>query len=254
MDDLIKSFKAQLYDRVTSPLFSTLLITWATWNHRLFFALVSSSELQKKFDYIDEVLYPTWKEVLGRGTLFPLLSALFLIYVFPKPARWVYEYTREEHKELKKIQQRIDDETPITVEEARELRSAIRKAEAEFDKAIDERNKLIEKLKLEISQVDLAEAKSENVLSLSAKSSKDKPDNEQIDERQVEALYRIAKSREGLEIDQLISSKNDRDRILIQHAIDELLRKRLIEYFASRYSATPRGRAKLVENGRLGAE
>lgn len=251
MDDLVKSFKAQLYDRVTSPLFSTLLITWATWNHRLFFALASSSELPKKFEFIDEVLYPTWKEVLGRGSLFPLLSTLFLIYVFPRPARWVYEYTRQEHKELKKIQQRIDDETPITVEEARELRSAIRKAEAEFDKAIDERNKLIEKLKQEISQLDLRAPRDKDLPILPATPIKDTSDVEQLDERQVETLYRVAKAIEGLEVDQLISSKNDRDRILIQHSIDELLRKSLIQYFGGQYTATPKGRAKLVEVGRL---
>lgn len=152
MDDLIKSFKAQLYDRVSSPLLSSFLISWAAWNHRLFLVLASSDlKLKERFEFVDSVLYPTWREVCGRGMAWPLLSALALLFLYPVPGRWVYQYVRKEQKRLKEIQQRIDDESPITREEAKGLRAAIWKADADFQKEIRERDDLITHLKAELA-------------------------------------------------------------------------------------------------------
>lgn len=251
MEDLIKSFKAQLYDRVTSPLFSSLLLAWVTWNHRLFFALLSSSDIAKRFELIDEVLYPTWKEVLGRGAVFPLLSALFLIYVFPIPARWAYEYTKSEQKRLKGIQQRIDDESPITQDEARELRFAIRKADGEFERALDERHKIIEKLRTEITNL----RESTSLPSASPPASVDEVDEPtsspaaELDERQVKLLYKLSDaSSAGLRREDLTKAENSRDQLLFDYAYDELMRLNMIHPggVSGRISLTPSGRAALV--------
>lgn len=251
MDDLIKSFKAQLYDRVTSPLFSSLLIAWATWNHRIFFALLSSSDVAKRFEIIDEVLYPTWKEVLGRGTVYPLLSALFLIYVFPVPARWAYEYTRSEQKRLKAIQQRIDDETPITQEDARELRVAIRKADSEFEKALEERHKIIEKLRSEVNSLREPKSKSDSELNAS-QDALDLPNvaaQELPDNRQLELLNKLVDlhSAGGLRKDELTKAENSRDQLLFDYAYDELWRNEFIQTNpAGRIVLSPKGRRLLV--------
>jgi len=134
MDDLVKSFKAQLYDRVSSPLLSSFVLAWIVWNHRLFMVLLSSDlKIFEKFIYVDSILYPTWREIAGPGFIWPLMSALALLFLYPIPGRWVYEYVRKEQRELKRIQQRIDDETPLTVESARALRTEMRLIQEEID-------------------------------------------------------------------------------------------------------------------------
>ena len=155
MDDLIKSFKAQMYDRVTSPLLSSFLISWAAWNHRLFLVIFSSDfKIKEKFQYIDNVLYPGLYEVGLRGFLWPLLSALALLLLYPIPGRWIYEYVHNEQKKLKEIQQRIDDETPLSKADAQKLRAEVRKTVTEHVKEIAERDAEIEKLKKSLSELE----------------------------------------------------------------------------------------------------
>jgi len=153
MDDLITSFKAHLYDRVTSPLLSSFLISWVLWNHRLFAILISSDlKILEKFYYIDHKLYPGVAELCLHGMLWPLLSALLLIFAYPIPARWVYEYVRKEQKALKQIQQRIEEETLLTVEESRKLRALMRDAARSFEEEIQERDIEILSLKKEVAE------------------------------------------------------------------------------------------------------
>ncbi|WP_128142990.1 hypothetical protein [Janthinobacterium lividum] len=64
------------------------------------------------------------------------------------PARAVYRYNREQQRELKKIQQEIDDETPLTKEEAKEIRDNVRKVTAQFESQLEQRDATIARLKM----------------------------------------------------------------------------------------------------------
>jgi hypothetical protein len=255
MDDLIKSLKAHLYDRLTSPLLSSVLIAWAAWNYRLFVVLLSNLDVQKKFDYIDTILYPTLGDIFARGTIYPLLSALFLIYVYPIPARRVYEYVRSEQKKLKEIQQRIEDETPITVEQARELRTAIRKADSDFEREIGERDAIILKLRQEISKLE-ADATQDDGNSAPLDTADIPVDvrlaelGQRLTQPQITILNEIAQAPDGLEIS-LARASAGSNPVVRQFNIDELLRFKLIAVVRPLrgkpvYRATAAGRAFLV--------
>jgi len=41
MDDIFKSIKAFLYDRVASPLFGAFVTAWSIWNYRVISILLS---------------------------------------------------------------------------------------------------------------------------------------------------------------------------------------------------------------------
>jgi len=250
MDDLVTSFKAHLYDRVTSPLLSSFLISWVLWNHRLFAIMISSDlKILEKFYYIDHKLYPGFAELCLRGMLWPLLSALFLIFVYPIPARWVYEYVRKEQKALKQIQQRIEEETLLTVEDSRKLRALMRDAARSFDEEIQERDSEILRLKKEVAEsrapiasetvADHAPATPADVLGIVLSLS------------QLEVLGKIADNdvvRDSALRHQLRASS---DFVRYQFDIDRLLDNRLImaksvdgdRVFAS----TPAGRALLMQ-------
>lgn len=136
-DDLIKTVKAQLYDRVTSPLFSCFFISWIGWNYKFIFVLFSGMKVDEKFKYIGLYIYPDNYEIALHGLLYPLLTTLFVIYLYPYPARYTYAFYRKRQVELKEIQQKIDDDTPLTKEEAKKIRKDAFTMNIEFEKEIE---------------------------------------------------------------------------------------------------------------------
>lgn len=136
-DDLIKTVKSQLYDRVTSPLFSCFFISWVGWNYKFILVLLSGLKVEEKFKYIDLNIYNSTYVIALHGILYPFLTALFVIYVYPYPARYTYAFYRRRQVELKAIQQQIDDDTPLTKEEAKKIRSDAFILNIEFEKEIE---------------------------------------------------------------------------------------------------------------------
>lgn len=121
IDDVTKSIKAQLYDRISSPLFSSFVLSWLAWNYKFAIVAMSSATAEKKFQLID-ALFSDPLSVYLRGGLYPLLTALAIIFLYPYPARFIYRFSRQQHQQLKVIQTEIDDSTPMTKDEAKKLR------------------------------------------------------------------------------------------------------------------------------------
>lgn len=147
IDDLSKSIRAALYDRTTSPLFGALTISFIVWNHRLLVVLFSGMTVEQKFSYIDEVLYAT---VLAKTILLaigPLITAIFFLYVYPHPAKWVYQYWRARQKELKDIRRKIEDETPLTIEQSRRIRRQITDVQADYEEELQRQTTQVAQLK-----------------------------------------------------------------------------------------------------------
>lgn len=133
IDDIIKSIRASLYDRTSSPLFGAFFTSWLVWNHRMIFVLFAAMPVSDKFRYIDEELYVGVWYTLGFLAAGPLLTALAFLFLYPYPAKLVYEFWREKQKELKAIRQRIEDETPLTQEESKRLRHQMIQLQAQYD-------------------------------------------------------------------------------------------------------------------------
>jgi hypothetical protein len=240
MDDLIKSLKAQLYDRVTSPLLSSFLLAWVAWNHRLFVVLISSDfKGREKFAYVDEILYPHWQQVVGRGFALPLLSALFILLIYPIPSRWVYQRVRADQKRLKEIQQKFDDQTPMTIAEARELRVAIRKAE----EIADAKDKIIGDLRSTVATQEKI------IRDATTTAVSDPVVRPQLNQRQSNILALISENGTvGLQQLQLRSAEPS---VVVEHEVDEMMAENLLdegEGSGDRYlKITPEGRSYLVQ-------
>lgn len=136
LTEILNSIKATLYDRTSSPLFGSFAISWAVWNYRLLVVLVGEGKFAEKIAYIDGALYPNWSWVCGLGVGAPLLTAVLFIYLYPFPARWVYEFTAKQQKRLRDLRKQIEGDELIGVEEARELRQAHVSLQIDFDRQI----------------------------------------------------------------------------------------------------------------------
>lgn len=120
-DDLTKEIKAQLYERAKGPLFTTFAISWISFNIRSITVFFSDLDPERKIGYWNE-FYPTTADWLLHCLAYPFIAATVVIIVYPIPARLAYHYWHWQFLKIKKIQQKLEDETPMTHEEAGALR------------------------------------------------------------------------------------------------------------------------------------
>jgi hypothetical protein len=147
-DDVGKTIKAILYDRITSPLFGTFLFSWCGWNWRLIvlFLTDSTTTVAKKFQYLDSELYPSNAITFIYGLLLPATTTAFFIYIYPWFAKKVYGYWREQQNELKKLQVEKDGEKPLTKDEAYEITSQALLSELRYQEEREKREARIRDL------------------------------------------------------------------------------------------------------------
>lgn len=193
MDNLSKIIKAQLYERANSPLLASFLLSWAGWNYRFIMTIVSSLPLIEKFSFIKTELFPG-NQWFFQGLLYPLLTTIFLIFVYPYPAKFVYGFSKKRQRELKALQQEIDEEKLLSRAESREIRKAADEAANDFDQAIQRKSAEIARLNAQIEVLEkendeLASVKSEIEIKL----------NDQIEELK-KKNDELASIKSGIEI------------------------------------------------------
>lgn len=151
MDELTKSIRAVLYDRIKSPLAGTLFLSWITWNWKIVVLLLFISESKvtgTKIEYIlsnyNDVFHLIWG---------PIISAVLLVTVFPiisYSAYWLSLHFKKWHVNSKN---KIEGETLMTIKKSRELKNNIRKQEADFAADIKEKDDRIVELEAEIKDL-----------------------------------------------------------------------------------------------------
>ena len=153
MDDLLTTMKAQLYERVASPLTVSFILSWCVWNFRLLAVLMSSMDPTAKFRMIDNVLYPDsmtfWLYRVGG----PLITSLLYVFVYPYPERWAFTWAKKKQRDLRSIQAALDSDVPLTPEQSRELRLKCKKTVEDTQAIVEEHQEKIGNLMKEIAQL-----------------------------------------------------------------------------------------------------
>ncbi|MBJ2209676.1 hypothetical protein [Pseudomonas carnis] len=142
LDDITTTIKAQLYDRVTSPLSGAFAISWSIWNWKFIVILISDLNAIEKLRFISLNIFNSQSAAILNGFLYPLATAIALIYIYPYPAKLLYRVSQNYKKELKAEQQKIEDDTPILQGDALALRKSLREIhllnDSHFSKHADE--------------------------------------------------------------------------------------------------------------------
>lgn len=271
-DDVGKTIKAILYDRIVSPLFGTFVLSWCAWNWRLILLFISDSSttVAKKFQYVDSELYPSNGVTYIYGLLLPATTTAFFIYVYPPIARKVYGYWREQQNKLKKVQIEKDGETPLKEEEAQEIKNQALLSELRYQEEREKREARIKDLE---NLVMSLQAKNEAALTGTTMATESQPSESQESEKkpkfklyseQVEnGMFAVLKLIDNLApggfVDKdtfMMSAKQDGDlskleNTLLLHCLDNLIEGQYVTRGSmGRLSAQPKGRAALV-NGRF---
>jgi hypothetical protein len=151
IDDILKSTKEQLLERISSPIIGSFVIAWSLWNYKFFVILFSAATVTQTFALISQIVFPTTGDLMLYGFILPLATAAAYIFLYPYPALYVFRYTKERQREQNAVRQQIENETLLSKEESIKIYSDVRKVEAAHREEVDRLNKEIERLKNELA-------------------------------------------------------------------------------------------------------
>ena len=249
IDDLIKSTKDSIAERLASPLTGSFVVAWCVWNYKFLVILFSSAGLTQTFNLIDKIAFSNPTDLLLKGAVYPLVSALLYVFVYPYPTRAVYEFTLLRQREKNLLRQKIENETPLTLEESRRIRTEFSLLERKYREVEDRLNSEIKELKVALEQAQKPET-------MGFDSGDKTPNLIPLAPLQYE-LLRILEQSKGTETEEAIISKSSQPRVQTEFSIGELVRLGLIETgFDSEisertYMFTHEGRRALLNDGRV---
>lgn len=251
IDDLLKSAKETIAERLTSPLLGSFLIAWCLWNYKFLVILFSAASVSQTFKLIETVAFPDAFSIISRGVAFPLISAIFYVFFYPYPARYVYAFTLQRQKEINQIKRQINEETPLTIEESRRIRVDYLQLERKSQESIDRLNEEVLRLKAALDQKQKEESDKTKIPPPALRSNN-------IDPSQL-SLLRIIDENGGRATLSLIMKKSLESKVrtdfdigelekmgLIKRGYDPNLRQATIEF-------THEGRRVFLNDGKLTA-
>ncbi|MBE3681695.1 hypothetical protein [Vibrio campbellii] len=163
--DAMTSIKAYLYERAVSPLLGSLIVSWAAWNYRFFFLAVSDlkyaekmAEIEKFYQIADthNVLWLfdwTVSNFWAIGVVFPLITSMLYLFVFPFPAEWVYRFSLGRQKVLNDLKNEKQENELLTLEQSKAVRNQLADTEKQFDEQIERKDRAIEVRDREIERL-----------------------------------------------------------------------------------------------------
>ncbi len=164
IDEIKNSFKTNLYDRISSPLYGTFIASWSVWNWKIIWVTIFVSEkhlhsnnvILNKVDYI-VTFYCNWID----NFIIPLMLTGLFIWLVPYISELAYKaHLKFSHSKLK-LKQKTEGFQLLNVRQSNAIkRNMIEQEKITFD-AINNKDKIISNHKYEISELEneLTEAK-----------------------------------------------------------------------------------------------
>ncbi|MEJ0029734.1 MAG: hypothetical protein WDO15_04910 [Bacteroidota bacterium] len=137
-EDLSKSIKALLYDRATSPFYSTFITSWIVWNWKILYLtfIVDPTLTGNKIDFIQSH-YVDWFVNLW----WPLLTTAFIIIVMPLftiASKWI----AAQYDRLKRwLIDPLERQQLLSLEESIALRQEVEQEKAKFNDLITKKDR-----------------------------------------------------------------------------------------------------------------
>ncbi len=142
MEDIIKSIKAHLYDRIASPLSGALIISWCIWNYKVLFVLLSSESMPYKLNFI-EIFYAqifsfnAWNpdypisNALANGIFGPISTACIYIFIYPAVSIPVYRFSLWVQKKYETAKNKHQQEKLLTLDQSMEFHKKLQELESQ---------------------------------------------------------------------------------------------------------------------------
>lgn len=144
-EDIKKSISAILYERTTSPLFGTFIISWMIFNWKIIYLtlFISEDKIQiNKIDYITTNCNNVWNLIWS-----PLISTFILITIIPLFSNGAYWITILYNKWKLEKKKEVELSQQLTLEQSIELRKQISEQENQFEKMLSSKDLEIKQLR-----------------------------------------------------------------------------------------------------------
>lgn len=159
LEELTKSFKAILYDRVVSPLSGAFILSWSFINWKVLTLLFMGDETTlariANIEALSSMAW-SWEGVFLYWLVYPLVSASLFIFAYPYPSKWAYSFAKDRSEELVKIKQEKEKKRLLTQEDADELRVQMERTKHEVAIMIKEKDVAIEALNNKLKSYEAA--------------------------------------------------------------------------------------------------
>lgn len=250
IEDLLKSAKETIAERLASPLLGAFGLAWCLWNYKFLVILFSSASVLQTFKLIENIAFPDTSSVFLKGILYPLASALVYVFAYPYPARFVYGFTLKRQREINQIKRQIEEETLLTLEQSRGIRAEYVQIERKHQEEADRLNAEVSRLKAAIDQTQKEPISSPGITM--AENVYGNLEASQL------ALLQLIETREGeATLGDLIKTSEE-PKVKTEFDLGELESRELVhkEYSQERhdytFQFTHEGRRVLLKHGRLG--
>jgi hypothetical protein len=245
-DELVKSIRLQLSERLTSPLLGSFVVSWCAWNYKALVILFSKEPVEHSFYLLQTIVWPDQTMLLARGLLAPSLTAAAYIFVYPYPAKFVYEFSRKRQREILDVRRRIEEETPLTVAESKEIRRQIYESQLAAENEVAHKNNEIVRLKERVEELEkqLSERQAPVVVNLPRKV-------KAATTSQLQVLQRLAGAMRPMLYSELI--QEFKDRVRLDFDLQELVTRSMISREADqahreyKYTVSHEGRRVLLD-------
>jgi hypothetical protein len=240
LEQLVKSIQSHLSDRLVSPLMGSVVVSWCLWNYKFLMILLSNNSVTTTLALVEGIAFPSTTTVVLRGVVFPFITAAAYIFIYPYPSKFVYDFTRRRQKELLEVRRRIEDETPLTLQESRTMRRDMERREKDLLALIDAKDQELRYLKAEISETDA-----------SVQEAIGAPDSPTLDDRQY-FMLRVVESLKGAAPEKTAVAQSSVSKVQAEFELGELHKKNLLSRRYSQrvedylYEFTQEGRAALL--------
>lgn len=148
--DFKKSIDGILNDRLTSPFWGTLILSWLIWNWKIWYVtlVISENVAGNKIDYILANCNNINCLIIG-----PVVSTLAIITVIPFISNGAYWISIKFDKWKLEKKNEVDKKTVLSVEQSIEIREQMTKREEWIQKLIETKDAQIRALEIELEDV-----------------------------------------------------------------------------------------------------
>jgi hypothetical protein len=182
--------------------------------------------------------------------VYPVITALGFLFVYPYPAKYVFQFSRNRQKEITNIKKSIEADTLLTAAEARAIRRELYQLEAELEKELSRKNNEIDNLKRELDGLRPNDNSSSSDLN---KSNKTSIIPKQPSEEEIKVLIAVGKAdRTGeAELLAILGLNSVKGKYLLGESVDDGYLDRDYDQGIGDYcyELTHKGRTLLVDQG-----
>ncbi|WP_426483308.1 hypothetical protein [Flavobacterium sp. 2] len=161
IDEIKKSINSIFTERVSSPFYGTLIVSWLIWNWKIVYLtfFVDQDKLDKiKIDFIIDNYNDVWHLVY-----FPLISTFTLITIIPFLTNGAYWLDLKFTTWRVNQKNEIEGKRLLTLEQSIKLRSELRELEENFEKLLERKNDEIQLLQNSLNELSNSKTDSETI-------------------------------------------------------------------------------------------